>query len=148
MTPSTVCPHFGICGGCAHQDVPYDEQLKVKEARVRAALRKLPVEKFHPIMRSEQTMFYRNKMEYSFGDERDIAIIERRVAPVDGGRVHLGLHPKGRFALVTPTPECGLESEEARVIIRTVATWATDNRVSVYVRLTGVAEFRHMVILE
>ena len=87
-------------------------------------------------------------MEYSFGDERDVAIIERRPAPVDGGRVHLGLHPKGRFALVTPTPECGLESKEARIVIRTVATWATDNRVSVYVRMTGIGDLRHMVIRE
>jgi tRNA/tmRNA/rRNA uracil-C5-methylase (TrmA/RlmC/RlmD family) len=148
MATMEICPHFGICGGCAHQDIPYDQQLTAKEQRVRTALAKLSFETFHSILPSPGIMFYRNKMEYSFGDERDVAILERRVAPVDGGKVHLGLHPKGRFALVTPTPQCGLESEEARVIIRVVAEWATDTHVSVYVRMTNTGDLRHLVIRE
>jgi tRNA/tmRNA/rRNA uracil-C5-methylase (TrmA/RlmC/RlmD family) len=148
MTAASICPHFGICGGCAHQDVPYERQLLAKEQRVRAALAEAPVATFHPILASPQTLFYRNKMEYSFGDERDLAILERRAPPVDGGRVHVGLHPKGRFALVTPTPECGLESEASRVILRTVAAWANERRVSIYVRLTNLGDLRHVVIRE
>ncbi len=148
MTAEAICPHFGVCGGCSRQDVAYEQQLTRKHDVVRAALQSVDVETFHPILRSPQTQFYRNKMEYSFGDERDLAIMERRTAPESGGKVHLGLHPKGRFALVTPTPACALQSEASQAILRTVSEWATANAVSVYVRMTGIGDLRHLVIRE
>jgi tRNA/tmRNA/rRNA uracil-C5-methylase (TrmA/RlmC/RlmD family) len=118
-----ICPHFGVCGGCAHQDIAYEQQLADKTRRVQQALANLPVRSFHPILKNIPK-------------------------PEIGGAVHLGLHPKGRFALVTPTPHCGLESEAARVIMQTTAAWATEHGVSVYVRKTGDGDLRHMVIRE
>ena len=62
------CPHFGVCGGCSLQDAPYEDQLKGKAARVVAALssiKDLPEPSLHP---SPDLRYYRNKMEFSFGD--------------------------------------------------------------------------------
>lgn len=150
-----ICPHFGVCGGCSRQDVPYESQLADKDAQVKAALSGLEVERWHRIMMSSQTFFYRNKMEYSFGDRRDIAILNRpkseRGTPAvyeGDNAVHLGLHPRGRFAIVTPTPECLLLSEETQKIIAEVGRWATERQVGVYVRKSGEGDLRHLVIRE
>lgn len=208
-----ICPHFGPCGGCSRQDLSYEEQLEKKEKLVKKWLSSLPVEQFLPILSSPQTQFHRNKMEYSFGDERDVRILASswrgagtdpvtihasRVASLDpsplpsekvdrgvrssdvaslalgergtetepadrlskmneesgaesGGtarHVHLGLHPKGRFALVTPTPECFLLSPEAQKILAIVSEWATEREIPVYVRKNGEGDLRHLVIRE
>jgi len=142
-----ICPHFGICGGCQTQNLPYAEQLKKKEAFVRENLNGLPAENFIPIISSPQIYFYRNKMEFSFGDENDLRILKSK--DVSGThRVHLGLHPGGRFALVTPTAGCLLQSEESQRILKLVAEWATATPNSVYVRKNNRGILRHLVIRE
>jgi 23S rRNA (uracil1939-C5)-methyltransferase len=151
-----ICPHFGVCGGCSRQDDPYDVQLADKAAMVRDALAGLSVEKWHPILPSPDTFFYRNKMEYSFGDRRDVEILnrpkgERGPAPVvteDDNAVHLGLHPRGRFAIVTPTPECLLMSKETQTVLAVVSQWANDRKVPIYLRKNGEGDLRHLVIRE
>jgi 23S rRNA (uracil1939-C5)-methyltransferase len=91
-------------------------------------------------------------MEYSFGDERDIEIfsgnskLESRNMTMN--KTHLGLHPKGRFAIVTPTPECRLLSTESQEILQAVADWANDYQVSIYVRKSNEGNLRHLVIRE
>ena len=68
------CPHFGICGGCLYQTIPYEEQLKIKERQVRDILTPVLGEPgegswtFEGIMGSPMSERYRNKMEFSFGD--------------------------------------------------------------------------------
>ncbi len=104
------------------------------------------MQNFHSILASPDIYFYRNKMEFSFGNEKDLAILGRDPHPES--RVHLGLHPKGRFALVTPTPECQLLSERSQLICRAVEEWASDHQVSVYVRKNGKGDLRHLVIRE
>lgn len=155
MSPS-LCLHFGVCGGCSRQGDPYDVQISDKELLVRRQLDGLAVERWHRILPSPETFFYRNKMEYAFGDQRDVALLhrpkgDRSPAPVvapDDNPVHLGLHPKGRFAIVTPTPHCLLMSEDAQKILETVARWATEQRVSTFVRKNGEGDLRHLVIRE
>ncbi|MCB4757345.1 MAG: methyltransferase domain-containing protein [Elusimicrobia bacterium] len=213
---SKSCPHVGRCGGCSLQRTPYDDQLKLKEAKVRQALNGLPVDRFHPILPSPEIYFYRNKMEFSFGNERDVEILEglktNTVVPtpvvipgivipakagvqavntgldpgfrrddVPGGdnvttdaakprkggsqagvhglasplprhenpsAVHLGLHPKGRYALVTPTPRCRLLSPESQEILRIVSDWATRRQIPTYLRKDNSGTLRHLVIRE
>src|SRR5262245_41731287 len=120
-----VCVHFGVCGGCAHQDIAYEEQLRIKQERVHTFLQDFRIAEFHSIQRSPETNFYRNKMEYSFCDERDIAILNgqdiRHSSAVTRHSAHIGLHPKGRFALVTPTAECLLLSPESQCVLALVS---------------------------
>src|ERR1044071_2237844 len=115
QTLNQVCPHFGVCGGCAHQDQSYEWQLFQKENAVRKTLAEFPLESFLPIQSSPEIYFYRNKMEFSFGDEFDRQALKMEWDP---GKVHVGLHPKGRFSLTTPTPQCQLLSEESQSILQ------------------------------
>lgn len=140
-----ICPHVGLCGGCAHQDKSYPDQLRNKEEKVRQALAGLPVHEMLPIESSPESFFYRNKMEYSFGDEFDRRVL--KLSP-DPGRVHVGLHPKGRFSLTAPTPDCRLLSEDAKRIVNNVSEWATENAVPVYVRPKNKGVLRHLIIRE
>ena len=69
-TAEDVCPHFGICGGCLYQPIPYEEQLAIKEKQVRSLLDAVcPEYEFEGILGSPLVQGYRNKMEFSFGDE-------------------------------------------------------------------------------
>ncbi len=141
-----ICPHFGPCGGCSRQDLGYKVQLARKEDFVRRELKDLPVQSFLPILASPQQKFHRNKMEYSFGDERDLQILGLPSAPQS--TVHLGLHPKKRFGVVTPTPDCFLLSPETQTILKVVSNWATHFKIPVYVRHRNEGVLRHLVIRE
>ena len=80
-TAEDVCPHFGICGGCLYQPIPYEEQLAIKEKQVRSLLDAVcPEYEFEGILGSPLVQGYRNKMEFSFGDE------------VKDGPMSLGMH--------------------------------------------------------
>lgn len=67
------CEHFGVCGGCKWQNLPYDEQLRFKTEQVRdqlARIGKVALPEIRPCLGSAQTTFYRNKLEYTFADRR------------------------------------------------------------------------------
>ena len=81
-----ACPHFGLCGGCTWQNLPYEKQLEMKEAQVRKLLAGLVDEEvFEGIKASPKQAEYRNKMEFSFGDE------------IKDGPLALGMHKRGSF---------------------------------------------------
>lgn len=147
LVATDVCPHFGVCGGCSKQDIAYEQQLIAKENIVRGFLGDLTAD-IKPIFSSPETVFYRNKMEFSFGDERDIAILNKAPFPENPTQIHLGLHPKGRFAIVTPTPDCRLLSKDSQSILGIVAKWATERGVTSFVRKNGKGDLRHLVIRE
>ena len=83
-TAEDICPHFGICGGCLYQPIPYEKQLAIKEKQVRSLLDAVcPEYEFEGILGSPLVQGYRNKMEFSFGDEvKDGSIIMRLLRPV------------------------------------------------------------------
>lgn len=150
----TTCPHFGSCGGCSRQDTPYEQQLRDKEHHVRTCLKELSVGEWKPILASPEQVFYRNKMEYSFGNEIDIEIfggLGKPGAPIavkERRATHIGLHPRKRFALVMPTPECQLLSEEGRAIQKVVTDWANHHHIASFTRKTAEGDLRHLVIRE
>lgn len=167
------CPHFGSCGGCSRQDVSYQQQLADKEQHVRNCLAGLEVSEWKSILPSPEQRFYRNKMEYSFGNEVDIRIFmgssdgekfrarsgpfsqgeAANVAiaeptPIDSHVVHIGLHPRKRFALVMPTPECELLSPEGQKIQALVTIWANEFGIASFTRKTAEGVLRHLVLRE
>ncbi len=150
LDPTTVqapvtCGHTAYCGGCSRQSEAYSEQLARKETLIRTALQEIPVGLFHPILSSPETFYYRNKMEFSFGDNFDRNILN---LPAPEGTVHVGLHPKGRFSLTSPTPECRLLSKDSTEIMKIVGEWATEFSIPVYVRPKHRGVLRHLVIRE
>ncbi len=81
------CVHFGKCGGCSYQTIPYREQIKIKQEQVKDLLESVDLGDYEylDIVESPTEFEYRNKMEFSFGD------VEK------GGELALGMHKKGKF---------------------------------------------------
>lgn len=115
------CVHFGHCGGCRWQDIAYPDQLELKEGMVRQALAKrgLVPDVWHPIEPSPDTLFYRNKMEFSFGTDRDNGL-------------QLGLHVRERFNRVFDLEACLLQSEASNQIVDSVRRHAKQLELPVY----------------
>lgn len=92
-------------------------------------------------------------MEFSFGNKYDLWRLkdfESRPKEVRNPNmeIHVGLHPKGRFSLVAPTPKCQLQSEESQKICGTVAAWASEHQIPVYIRKKNEGVLRHLVVRE
>lgn len=98
-TEKKVCRYFGICGGCSYQTLPYQEQLKLKEEQVKRLLMQVCPkieETFEGILASPVVWEYRNKMEFSFGDE------------YKDGPLALGLHKRGSIYDILNIDDCKL----------------------------------------
>ncbi|MCX5797147.1 MAG: 23S rRNA (uracil(1939)-C(5))-methyltransferase RlmD [Elusimicrobia bacterium] len=137
---SPRCSHFGTCGGCASQHLPYEEQLRLKTEKVRAALasiKDIPEPRTHA---SPDIWFYRNKMEFSFGDV---------YPPQTGGpTVKLGMKPKGRWYEILDLRECFLLSAETAPLLARVRAWAESQRLAPYNGHKKTGFLRHLVLRE
>src|SRR5687767_4172017 len=114
------CFHFGACGGCQLQNLSYESQLALKFQRVSSLLSPLGIE-LSDVIRSPDQWFYRNKMEFSFGDV---------YPPVEGGpTLKLGLKPRGKWFEILDLQECHLLSPETPALLAAVRRWAAENGV-------------------
>ena len=134
------CPHFGICGGCLYQTIPYEEQLKIKERQVRDILTPVLGEPgegswtFEGIMGSPISERYRNKMEFSFGDE------------YKGGPLALGMHKRGSFYDIVNTPQCQIVHEDFRKILTATLEYFTEKGMGYYRKLQHEGYLRHLLV--
>lgn len=132
----SFCPHFGRCGGCARQTVPYDDQVAMKTEMVKAIIEESGFEDFEferPIV-SPEIYHYRNKMEYSFGDEEK------------GGPLQLGMHKKGRFHDVVTVDACMLVDEDFNSILSATLNYFVEAGVPRYNKNTMEGFLRHFTI--
>lgn len=131
-----ACPHRADCGGCTYQTVPYEEQLKIKEQQVRALLDPvLPAGyNFEGIKGSPLTKAYRNKMEFSFGDE------------YKDGPLALGLHKKGSTYDVLSARDCKLVHEDMTKILCCVLEYFQERKTSFYKKMQHVGYLRHLLL--
>lgn len=111
MRIQPFCKHFGVCGGCKWQCLPYEEQLKTKQQQVEDALTrigKVPFPKILPIIGSKKTKAYRNKLEFGFSNKKWLTKeeIESRVIFPDMNAV--GFHIPGAFDKILDLKECFL----------------------------------------
>ncbi len=133
------CPHFGICGGCVFLSLPYEEQLKIKEEQVKklldSVLKKQEREYlFEGIKASPKPYEYRNKMEFSFGDE------------VKDGPLSLGMHKRGSFYDIVTVSECKLVDEDYRKILKETLFCFKERNTSFYHRLRHEGFLRHLLV--
>ena len=130
------CELFGICGGCAYQSLPYEAQLALKEEQIRRLMDAVVTEpyEFMPIRRSPQPLHYRNKMEFSFGNE------------YKDGPLSLGLHKKGSFYDVLTTDACQIVHEDYNLILREVLACAKETGLAHFHKITHKGYFRHLVV--
>lgn len=139
-TREPVCNEFPACGGCMYQTMSYEDQLKMKEEQIRELLDKA-LEKggqteypWEGIHRSPIELEYRNKMEFSFGDE------------YKDGPLSLGLHKKGSTYDVLNTGDCKLVHEDMRKILTCVWQYFRDREVSYYKKMQHAGYLRHLLL--
>jgi 23S rRNA (uracil-5-)-methyltransferase RumA len=135
----TPCPAFGTCGGCTYLCLPYEEQLKIKEAQVRELLTEAmpqdtPMDWFQGILGSPSIYGYRNKMEFSFGDE------------YKDGPLALGMHKRGSFYDLVNAEPCVIVDEDYRKILHAVRTYWSEKGASFYHRLRHEGYLRHLLV--
>ena len=134
-----VCPHFADCGGCTYQNLSYEEQLHLKETQVKelldGAIRDFGYEYvFEGIKESPNHYDYRNKMEFSFGDE------------VKDGPLALGMHKRGSFYDIVTVDGCRLTDGDFRKILRATLDCFTELGTPFYRKLQHTGYLRHLLV--
>lgn len=130
-----VCQHFGICGGCSWQNLEYAEQLNQKEKLVRDALIRIGkvadvlIEKILPAARTE---YYRNKLEYTFSNNRWLTKeeIDRAQKPED--LLALGFHRPGIFYKIVDIEKCHLQIDSSNQIRNFIKNFAIREKLEFY----------------
>lgn len=156
LTPSGLraeprCRYFGTCGGCKWQDVSYDAQLVFKRQHVIDALERIGGfhdVQVHPTIGSDRLYFYRNKMEFSFGERWLMAPEWEMHAERPTDLFALGLHIPQRFDKVLDLEECWLQSERSFRIVNLVRTFCREQGLSIYSTHTHTGYLRNLVIRE
>jgi 23S rRNA (uracil1939-C5)-methyltransferase len=124
------CSHFGICGGCRWQHLPYELQLKYKEKQVRDNLERIGKIDLPPINRilgSPDEYLYRNKLEFTFSDKRWFTAEEVASGVPLGKENALGFHIPGLFDKVLDIDWCHLQPEPSNAIRKAVRQYSIEN---------------------
>jgi 23S rRNA (uracil1939-C5)-methyltransferase len=124
------CPHFGICGGCQWQMLPYEKQLFYKQKQVEEVLKrigKVPLPPIRPIMGAADTKFYRNKIEYTFGTKRYLEKEELNDPLVSADHNTAGYHARGFFDKLVDITTCFLQAEPTNELRLAVKEFAIKN---------------------
>ena len=141
------CEHFGVCGGCRWQPLPYDIQLAAKQRQVYDQLTRighLEVPEFSPILGSEKTVRYRNKLEFSASNRRWLTAAE--IASGEPGGPGLGFHVGKFFDKVLDIRECHLQPEPTNAIRLFIKQFCLDNGVSFYDIRENRGQLRNMFV--
>ncbi|MDP4198182.1 MAG: 23S rRNA (uracil(1939)-C(5))-methyltransferase RlmD [Bacteroidota bacterium] len=129
-----ICPYFGTCGGCALQHMTYPAQRSAKREQVRDLFRKIGKIDEPPVreaIAAESEFYYRNKMEFSFSDERWLS--DEEIASGDVvDRFALGLHVRNRFDRVIDTEVCFLPKTVAVDVMNFTRQFAREHRIGVF----------------
>ncbi|XME02953.1 23S rRNA (uracil(1939)-C(5))-methyltransferase RlmD [Lachnospiraceae bacterium C1.1] len=136
------CPHFEKCGGCSYQTLPYETQTKIKSEQVKKLLsgvfdrfeNSADENWFEGIIKSPKESEYRNKMEFSFGNE------------VIDGPLELGMHKAGRFNDVISVENCRIVDEDFRSILSETLEFFKSRNIPFYRRSNGEGYLRHLLV--
>jgi 23S rRNA (uracil1939-C5)-methyltransferase len=129
------CQHFGICGGCQWQMLPYEKQLEYKHDQVLQSLKrigKLDLPEISPILGSEKTTRYRNKLEYTFSNHRYLLKEELADPQISNLQNAAGFHARGIFDKIVDVETCYLQDEPTNAIRRETKRWAIEHAISFY----------------
>ena len=132
---SPFCAHFGTCGGCTWQTLPYAMQTAFKQQQVVDQLTRighLQLPEVSPILGSEHTDHYRNKLEFTFSNRRWLLPGEDWATIDEVDRLGLGFHVSGFFDKVLDIRECHLQREPSNAIRLFVKQYAIDHGLAFY----------------
>jgi 23S rRNA (uracil1939-C5)-methyltransferase len=144
-----VCKHFGICGGCKWQHLPYSLQLKYKEKQVKDNLTrigKVELTEISPIIGSSEIFNYRNKLEYTFSNKRWLTNEEVQSGADFERESALGFHIPGLFDKVLDINECHLQPDPSNQIRNCVREYALRNDLSFFDLREQSGFLRNLVI--
>ncbi len=134
----SACPHFGACGGCIYQTLPYEEQLKLKSGQVKKlmddAIDGACEYEFLGIKPSPKQYEYRNKMEFSFGDE------------YKDGPLALGMHKRGSFYDIVTVTDCQIVDVDFRAVLKATLKFFQEHGQKFYHRLSHEGYLRHLLV--
>lgn len=132
----SACPHFGQCGGCTYQNLPYEEQVKLKESQVKAMMDEAVDGDYiwEGVLESPVRSEYRNKMEFSFGDE------------YKDGPLALGMHKRGSFHDIVNVCDCQIVDGDYRKILACTLECARKSGLPYYHRMRHDGYFRHLLV--
>ena len=131
------CPHFGVCGGCKWQMLPYSKQLEYKQQQVHDQLQRIGQVEFpplQPIVGSPKERYYRNKLEFTFSTQRyrttdEIKQAEGAELPKEPA---LGFHAPGLFDKVVPIQTCYLQQEPTNLLLNVLRTYTEARQLEYY----------------
>lgn len=130
-----LCEHFGTCGGCKWQHIGYKHQLDLKQNTVVNNLRRighLELPESEPILAAPEAYYYRNKMEFSFSNQRWLTEQEIKEGQQQIDRNGLGLHIPGRWDRVLDLKNCYLQAEPSNTIRLEIRRFALENEYSFF----------------
>ena len=146
-TAADPCPHFGRCGGCLMQTIPYERQLGIKEQQVRSLVEQVYASLeicalgpgsddyvFEGIKPSPVSDGYRNKMEFSFGDEEK------------GGPLSLGMHRRGSFHDIVNTDNCHIVNGDFNRLLTATREYFAARGIPFYKKLQHQGYLRHLLV--
>jgi len=143
------CEHFGICGGCKWQMLPYEKQLESKQQQVLDNFQRLGDFDFpdlQPILGSEKMYFYRNKMEFTFSNRKWLTEYSKEIDFDERNMNGLGFHMPGMFDRILDIENCYLQEEPSNNIRLSIREFAHENNISFYDQKKQVGYLRNLLI--
>ncbi|MGL5652560.1 MAG: 23S rRNA (uracil(1939)-C(5))-methyltransferase RlmD [Paraclostridium sp.] len=136
LETETPCKHFNVCGGCSMLSVPYEKQLEIKERQVMDLFLGQDIFgfNFQGIEQSPQTREYRNKMEYTFGDE------------MKDGPLTLGLHKKGKHIDILTVDGCFLVDNDFINVLTSTVEYFNEKNTPYYRNMSHKGYLRNLVV--
>lgn len=131
-----LCPHFEECGGCTHQHIPYEFQLRQKEREVLKLFTEANIDGFEyeGIEKSPLEFEYRNKMEFTFGNL------------TKDGEMTLGMHQAGKFYNIIPIDQCKIADNDYNILLKVVSDYCKRNELPFYNKMNHEGYLRYLVI--
>ena len=143
------CQHYGVCGGCKWQVLPYSEQIRYKQKQVEDNLRrigKIELPEISPILGSAKTEFYRNKLEFTFSNKRWLTNDEVRQDVKYDQMNAVGFHIPGAFDKVLAIEKCWLQDDISNQIRNAVRDYAYEHNYSFFNLRTQEGMLRNLMI--
>ncbi len=149
MRAEPFCQHYGVCGGCKWQCLKYEDQIKYKQKQVfdnLTRIGKVELPEFTPILGSEKTQFYRNKLEYTFSNKRWLTEDEVKQDVKYDQMNAVGFHIPGAFDKVLAIEKCWLQDDISNQIRNAIRDYAYEHNYSFFNLRTQEGLLRNMMV--
>lgn len=144
-----ICKHFGVCGGCKWQILPYEKQIAFKQQQVvdnLTRIGKIELPEVSPILGSEKTFCYRNKLEFTFSNKKWLTDADIKANVVYDQMNGLGFHISGAFDKVLDIDECWLQDDINNRLRNTIRQYAFDHELTFFDIRQQVGLLRNMIV--